>query len=102
VKLELTESVTGALACLTASPRAAFVCRADQLNQPLRMLIIFLVAGCWAVWCPCVVYSKNKQRLQNLQNQDAPLSTGGERYNADCCVYACLAIPGYGWVLQVC
>ncbi|KAI0249127.1 PLAC8 family-domain-containing protein [Lactifluus subvellereus] len=56
---------------------------------------------CWAVWCPCVVYSKNKQRLQNLQTQGAPLSTGGETYNADCCIYGCLASAGYGWVLQI-
>ncbi|KAH9038646.1 hypothetical protein EDB83DRAFT_1726778 [Lactarius deliciosus] len=33
---------------------------------------------CWAAWCPCVVYSKNKQRLQHLQTRGTPLPSGGE------------------------
>ncbi|KAN0139503.1 PLAC8 domain containing protein [Lactarius tabidus] len=56
---------------------------------------------CWAAWCPCVVYSKTKQRLQHLQNRGTPLPGGGERYNADCCIYGCLVIPGYAWILQI-
>ncbi|SRR6266702_442267 len=58
--------------------------------------------GCWAAWCPCVVYGKNKQRLQHLQGRGTPLPGGGERFNDSCCIYGCLAIPGYAWILQVC
>ena len=59
-------------------------------------------AGCSAFWCPCVVYSKNKQRLDHLQNSGTPLPDGGESRNADCLMYACLNRRGFGWVLQVC
>ena len=49
-----------------------------------------------------MVYSKTKQRFQQLQNQGTPLPGGGERYTADCCIYGCLTVPGYAWILQVC
>jgi hypothetical protein len=62
----------------------------------------FLREGCCSAICPCVVYSKNKQRLHQLQTHGTPLPGGGDRYNADCSIYACLAVAGYGWVLQVC
>ncbi|KAI9450102.1 PLAC8 family-domain-containing protein [Lactarius psammicola] len=56
---------------------------------------------CWATWCPCVVYSKNKQRLRHLQTRGTPLPGGGERYNVDCCAYGCLIPTCNAWVLQV-
>jgi Cys-rich protein (TIGR01571 family) len=58
-------------------------------------------AGCCAWCCPCVVYSKNRQRLRNLQQQGAPLPDGGKRYDDHCCIYAALVPSGYAWVLQV-
>ncbi|KAH9164941.1 hypothetical protein EDB89DRAFT_2014178 [Lactarius sanguifluus] len=70
--------------------------RSCMLANPL------FLAGCWAMWCPCVVYSKNKRRLLYLQNRGIPLPGGGQRFNDDCCIYGCLLIPGYAWVLQVC
>jgi len=60
-------------------------------------------AGCWATWCSCVFYSKNKQRLRNLQQQGAPLPGGGERYDDHCRIYgALLILTGYAWALHVC
>ncbi|KAI9450103.1 PLAC8-domain-containing protein [Lactarius psammicola] len=56
---------------------------------------------CWATWCPCVVYSKNKQRLRHLQTRGTPLPGGGERYNVGCCIYGCLLPTTYAWVLKV-
>jgi hypothetical protein len=69
-----------------------------------HILTIFHLStvGCWAAWCPCVVYSKNKQRLRNLQQQGAPLPGGGERYNDHCIIYAALCPTGYSWILHVC
>ena len=58
--------------------------------------------GCWAAWCPCVVYTKNKQRLHHLRNHGTPLPGGGEIYNADCAIFGCLVLPGYAWALSVC
>ncbi|KAH9013812.1 PLAC8 family-domain-containing protein [Lactarius pseudohatsudake] len=56
---------------------------------------------CFAVWCPCVVYTKNKQRLHHLRSQDTPLPGGGEGVDTDCCLYGCLLIPGFAWILQM-
>ncbi|KAH9993560.1 PLAC8 family-domain-containing protein [Russula vinacea] len=56
---------------------------------------------CWSVWCPCVVYSKNKQRLRSLQNQGTPLPGGGERYDKECCIYGALTVIFLGWTRQV-
>jgi hypothetical protein len=58
---------------------------------------------CWSAWCPCVVHSKNKQRLQHLQTQGTPLPGGGEAYSSHCCMYGALdCLTGAGWTLQVC
>jgi len=56
---------------------------------------------CCAWCCPCVVYSKNRQRLRNLQQQGAPLPDGGKTYDDHCCIYAALVPSGYAWVLQI-
>jgi len=57
---------------------------------------------CWATWCPCVVYSKNRQRVRHLQHQGAPLPGGGERYDDHCYLYGALcALTGHGWVLHI-
>ncbi|KAI0279928.1 PLAC8 family-domain-containing protein [Russula aff. rugulosa BPL654] len=56
---------------------------------------------CWATCCPCVVYSKNKLRLNNLQRQGVPLPGGGEKYNDHCCIYAALVPTGYAWVMHI-
>jgi Cys-rich protein (TIGR01571 family) len=93
--------VTGAMACSTALLSVAFVRRLTWLSSRILADLLSL-AGCCAALCPCVVYGKNKQRLQHLQNRGTPLPGGGERYNADCCIHGSLAIAGYAWVLQVC
>ena len=76
------------------------LCMSTQFSCILVDLIS--PAGCWAVWCPCVVYSKNKQRLEHLQNNGTPLPGGGERFHADCSIHGLLVLTGYAWVLQVC
>ncbi len=61
-----------------------------------------LGVGCWAWCCPCVVYSKSKQRLHSLQTQGTPLPNGGETFDSNCCIYGWLAINGDTWIMQVC
>jgi len=56
---------------------------------------------CWSTWCPCIVFTKNKQRVQHLQSRGTPLPGGGEPVDGTCALYACLGMCGYGWVLQV-
>ncbi|KAN0139505.1 PLAC8 family domain containing protein [Lactarius tabidus] len=52
-----------------------------------------------ATCCSCVVYSKNKQRLEHLQSHGTPLPGGGERCTADCSIYGLLILPCYAWVM---
>jgi Cys-rich protein (TIGR01571 family) len=47
---------------------------------------------CQAVWCPCVVYSKNRQRLHHLQEHGSALPGGGETYNGPCYIYGGLLL----------
>jgi hypothetical protein len=54
------------------------------------------------MWCPCVVFGKNKQRLHHLQSRGTPLAGGGESAGGDCAIYGCLLIPNCAWILQVC
>ncbi|KAH9993563.1 PLAC8 family-domain-containing protein [Russula vinacea] len=54
---------------------------------------------CFSTFCPCVVYSKNRQRLRNLQAQGTPLVGNGDTFDAHCCIY-CL-IGDFSWVLQI-
>jgi hypothetical protein len=91
------------MACSTASLNVASV-RGDRLARPThRILIPVFLAGCWAAWCPCVVYSKNKQRLEHLRNRGTPLPGGGERLTDHTYIHGILtAIGGHGWILQVC
>jgi Cys-rich protein (TIGR01571 family) len=56
---------------------------------------------CCATWCPCVVYSKTRQRLRSLQYQGHPLAGGGDRYSDHCCIYTALLFIGHPWIMQV-
>lgn len=54
-------------------------------------------------WCPCIIYGKNRQRLDHLQEYDTPdPEHGGLGCDADCCMHVVLNVMcGFGWVLQV-
>ncbi|KAH9965161.1 PLAC8 family-domain-containing protein [Russula compacta] len=54
---------------------------------------------CLSAWCPCVVFSKNKQRLQSLQQHGTPLPGDGDTFDGYCCIYGLLG--GNGWILQI-
>jgi hypothetical protein len=58
-------------------------------------------AGCWATWCPCIVFSKTRQRLRSLQYEGRPLEGGGNRYSDHCCIYSALLFIGHPWIMQV-
>jgi Cys-rich protein (TIGR01571 family) len=74
-----------------------------ETDRHYRILTPVFLAGCWATWCPCVVYSKNKQRLEHLRNRGTPLPGGGERLTDNTYIHGALtACGGHGWVLQVC
>jgi hypothetical protein len=63
---------------------------------------LILPVGCLSCWCPCVVYSKNKQRLHSLQAQGIPLAGGGDTVDTSCFIYSALSFTGYSWAMQVC
>ncbi|CAK5273764.1 unnamed protein product [Mycena citricolor] len=56
---------------------------------------------CYALWCPCVVHGKNKQRLDHLNNKGFPHPDGGDCCSGSCWGHCCLSGLGFGWLLQV-
>jgi len=56
---------------------------------------------CFATWCPCFVYTHNKQHLRSLQANNAPLPPGTEQTDADCCIYCGLTYCSLSWILQL-
>jgi len=56
----------------------------------------------WSSWCPCVVFSKNKQRLHSLQQRGTPLAGDGETFDGHCAIYGGINIlTCYGWIMQL-
>ncbi|KAF8467961.1 PLAC8-domain-containing protein [Russula ochroleuca] len=56
----------------------------------------------WSCFCPCVVYTKNRQRMHSLQNQGNRLASGGEYCDCNCCLYLGIDVcSSLSWVLQV-
>ncbi|KAI0064859.1 PLAC8-domain-containing protein [Artomyces pyxidatus] len=56
---------------------------------------------CMAWWCPCIVYGKNRQRLDYLQTRGVPRPDGGETFNSHCMLDCLLGCVGIGWVLNI-
>ncbi|KAH9993552.1 PLAC8 family-domain-containing protein [Russula vinacea] len=54
---------------------------------------------CASVWCPCIVYSKNKQRMHSLQAQGTRLVGDGDTCDSNCLIYCVLG--NCSWVLQI-
>jgi len=53
-------------------------------------------------FCPCVVFSQNKTRLEHLDRTGTPHPAGGDGLGGDCVTYGALAVCcGLGWVLQI-
>ena len=94
----------GALNC-TAAPvtilGSILVCRPALKNHSYTADPLSL-AGCLALWCPGVVFGRNKQRFRHLQSQGTPLPDGGTWVNADCAIYCFLTPIRQSWILQVC
>jgi len=92
------------MACWTASPRVASVIKANSICLSLVTpdLNPYSFLGCWATFCPCVVYGQNRQRLRHLHRHNAPLAGGGDTFSQDCRIYCCMAVPCFYWVFQVC
>jgi len=52
-------------------------------------------------FCPCILYSKNKTRMQHLAETGAPHPEGGEAVGIDCAIYCGLTVcTGFAWILQ--
>ena len=88
---------------MTASAGVASVRRTKPASLPFVFVNLTLLHHRLLVrLCPCVVYSKNRQRIRSLQTQGTPLANGGETYDSHCCIYGGFDITGYSWIMQVC
>jgi len=60
------------------------------------------LAGCFVTWCPCMIYSRNRQHLRSLQIEGTPLPPSSERMiDAYCCIYSGLFVVLQHWTVQV-
>ena len=106
VRGDLMGSVIGHMAYLTALAGLTFV-RQTYQHEPLFICRSisrfppFSTAGCWAIWCPCVVFGETRQRFRSLQYQGRPLAGGGDVYNDYCCIYSVFCCIGYPGIVQV-
>ncbi|KAM6492054.1 hypothetical protein JOM56_011778 [Amanita muscaria] len=60
---------------------------------------------CVHAWfCPCMVYSKNKHRVEYLNQNGRPdPDSGGSGVDGDCAMHCCLTVLfNGGFILQVC
>ncbi|KAH9993559.1 PLAC8 family-domain-containing protein [Russula vinacea] len=56
----------------------------------------------WSWCCPCIVYTKSRQRVRHLQNHGTRLATGGDPVDCQCWCYVCADCwAGLGWILQI-
>ncbi|KAF8885344.1 PLAC8-domain-containing protein [Infundibulicybe gibba] len=53
-----------------------------------------------ALCCSCVLYGRNKQRLNHLNQSGAPHPNGGGLFSSDCCIHAAAVSCGLGWITQ--
>ncbi|KAF8589183.1 PLAC8-domain-containing protein [Ramaria rubella] len=57
---------------------------------------------CIAWFCPCIVYSQNKSRIEHLEKWGFPHPSGGKSCSGDCCIHCLLTgCGGWGWILQM-
>lgn len=58
--------------------------------------------GFLACFCPCLVYSQNKRRLEHLTKYETPepMRNAG-MCSSDCAIHGALTFLSYNWVLQV-
>ena len=60
-----------------------------------------LALGCKALWCPCIVYGRNKARIEHLYEEERVHPKRGGTCSVDCVVHACLTFCLFGWAIQV-
>jgi hypothetical protein len=58
-------------------------------------------AVCCAWCCPCVVFSKTRQRMRSMQYHGRPLAGGGNKCSNHCLIYFATMFTGHSWCLQV-
>lgn len=60
------------------------------------------VAGCKALWCPCIIYGRNKARIEHLYAEEQVHPAQGGTCSGDCAVHACLStFCLFGWAIQI-
>ncbi|PPQ81569.1 hypothetical protein CVT25_013412 [Psilocybe cyanescens] len=57
---------------------------------------------CKALWCPCIIYGRNKARIEYLYAEEKVHPTKGGTCSDDCVVHACLTtFCLFGWAIQI-
>jgi hypothetical protein len=62
----------------------------------------FCISGCAALWCPCIIYARNKKRIEHLYVEEKVHPKGGGTCSDDCAIHACMStLCLFGWAIQV-
>ncbi|KIM38006.1 hypothetical protein M413DRAFT_76460 [Hebeloma cylindrosporum] len=57
---------------------------------------------CAALWCPCIIYGRNKSRIEYLYAEEKVHPKRGDTCSGDCAVHACMsAFCLFGWAIQI-
>ena len=67
-----------------------------------KLINFFFISGCAAFWCPCIIYARNKKRIENLYAEEKVHPNRGGTCSDDCAIHACMStFCLFGWAIQV-
>lgn len=81
----------------------------EEAEEPSRVWSSGLSGFCDGGWskcclgmsCPCILYSRNKERSDHMRDEGMPLEEPPGTCTSDCMAYAVLSLLCFAWPLQI-
>jgi len=76
--------------------------RSFYFSEALCQMKPWTLIGCLACWCPCLLHSQNRRRLESLNTTGLPDPHRDQLVAGDSWFYALIEVGcDMGWILQV-